>query len=229
MVKINQKLTKYNYGKMTDKKNEYIVIHYVGAVSTAKNNADYHYANMLDSSANYFVDESSIWQCVSDSDRAWHCGGGIQGTKGHTFYKKCTNYNSIGIEMCVKKKPDGTWYFEDETVKNTIDLCRLLMKKYGVPINCVIRHFDVTGKLCPAPYINDFSWENFKAMIEEDTMEKIYNTIDQCPEWSREAVKKAVELGWVKGDGEGLNLNDEKVWTIVVLTRALPDDGENRA
>ncbi len=123
-------------------------------------------------SATYFVDEKSIWQCVEDSNRAWHCGGGLQGSGGHAFHNICTNSNSIGIEMCCKKTAAGVWYFEEETVKNTADLTRYLMKKYNIPIDRVIRHYDVTGKICPEPYVRDeAAWRNFKNMVlsEEET------------------------------------------------------------
>ena len=167
MLAIQKKLTPYNFTAMSNKKNLYIVIHYVGAVSTAKNNADYYASQKLQASAHYFVDEISIWQSVDDKDRAWHCGGGLQGVYGHKFHGICTNSNSIGIEMCCKKDKDGNWYFEPETVKNTVDLVKMLMKKHNIPIDRVIRHFDVTGKNCPAPYVNEKNWKEFKNMITE--------------------------------------------------------------
>lgn len=165
MLPIQRKLTPYNYTPMAAKNYKYIVIHYVGAVSTAKNNVDYYASKKLQASAHYFVDETSIWQSVRDSDTAWHCGGGLQGSKGGTFYRKCTNANSIGIEMCCKRRADGTWYFEDTTVKNTIDLVKYLMEKHNIPIERVIRHYDVTGKNCPAPYVDEVAWGDFKKRI----------------------------------------------------------------
>lgn len=165
MVAIQKKLTPYNFTLMSNKKNLYIVIHYVGAVSTAKNNADYYAREKLEASAQYFVDEISIWQSVEDKNKAWHCGGDLQGVNGHKFHGICTNSNSIGIEMCCKKDKNGNWYFEPETVKNTVDLVKMLMKKYNIPIDRVIRHFDVTGKNCPAPYINEAEWKGFKDKI----------------------------------------------------------------
>lgn len=170
MIPINKKLTPYNYTAMNNKKNEFIVIHYCGAVGTAKNNADYFAREKLQASANYFVDEISIWQCVDDKNRAWHCGGGLQGTGGHSFYKICTNSNSIGIEMCCKKTSSGKWYFEEETVKNTVELVKYLMNIYGIPVNKIIRHYDVTGKICPAPYVDETAWNTFKNKLiyEED-------------------------------------------------------------
>ena len=160
MLPIQQKLTPYNFTRMINKTNMYIVIHFVGSVSSAKNNARYFYSNDLrgtpyEASAHYFVDETSIWQSVEDGNMAWHCGGGLQGDRGHTFYKKCTNLNSIGIEMCCKQTSSGRWYFQDSTVQNTVELVIYLMKKHNIPIENVIRHYDVTGKNCPAPYVDE--------------------------------------------------------------------------
>jgi N-acetylmuramoyl-L-alanine amidase CwlA len=167
MLTIQKKLTPYNYTALSGKKNEFIVVHYVGAVSTAKNNVDYYASQLLQASATYFVDQTSIWQSVEDYNRAWHCGGGLQGNGGHSFYQICANSNSIGIEMCVKKDANGVWYFEEETVTNTVDLIRYLMNKYGIPIDKVIRHYDVTGKICPEPYVrnNGAEWDKLKQRI----------------------------------------------------------------
>lgn len=169
-MNIQKKLTPFNYTAMKNKNIEYIVVHFVGAVSSAKNNADYLYSNSTSASAHYFVDEKEVWQCVLDKDKAWHCGGGLQGTGGHTYYQKCTNSNSIGIELCVKKDKGGKWYFEDRTIDNAIELVKSLMRKHNIPISKVIRHYDVTGKLCPEPLVDERKWQNFKARLEEEAM-----------------------------------------------------------
>ena len=170
MLNIQTKLTPYNFtNKNSLSRIKYIVIHYVGAVSTAYNNACYFANAYRGASAHYIVDEVSIWQCVSDDDASWHCGGGLQGSSYGSFYRKCTNSNSIGIEMCVKKDSLGRWYFEPKTIENTIDLVQHLMTKYGIPIGNVIRHADVTGKVCPEPYCystqHDNAWNEFKSKI----------------------------------------------------------------
>ncbi len=171
MITIQKKLTPYNFVKMENKENQYIVVHYVGAVSTAKNNAIYYFNNKLKASAHYFVDEQEIWQSVKDCDRAWHCGGGLQGKNGHTFFGKCNNSNSIGIEMCCKRTPEGKWYFEPETIKNTVALIKYLMQKYDISVENVIRHYDVTGKGCPQPYVDDALWNEFKEQLKEKDMD----------------------------------------------------------
>lgn len=170
MLNIQTKLTPYNF---TDKNSlsriKYIVVHYVGAVSSAYSNAVFFSQTYKGASAHYFVDETSIWQAVLDEDASWHCGGGLQGNQYHSHYQKCTNSNSIGIEMCVKKLGNGQWYFEPETVYNTIDLVQYLMAKYNVPAENVIRHADVNGKMCPEPYCystaHDKAWAEFKEKV----------------------------------------------------------------
>lgn len=211
MISIQKKITPYNRTKMTDKKNEYIVIHYVGAVSPAKNNAEYYAREKLKASASYFVDENSIWQCVEDSDAAWHCGDKLKNNGGGTFYGKCTNKNSIGIEMCCKRSSAGAWYFEPGTIKNTVELIRQLMKKHGIPIGKVIRHYDVTGKICPAPYINNSAWQAFKKLIEEGGKTMAEKFTDIKGHWAEKYINEIAEMGIVNGRPGGKFVPNDNV------------------
>ena len=160
-MQINKLLTKTNFREGNGKQNKYIVIHYVGATGGAEDNCRYFQSNYRGASAHYFVGhEGEIWQCVEDKDVAWHCGA--------TRYKHayCRNDNSIGIELCCRKKANGTWYFEEETVKAATELVKDLMKKYNIPAANVIRHYDVTGKVCPEPFVRDTAaWSTFKASL----------------------------------------------------------------
>ena len=168
---INKLLTPYNF---TDKNSEarikYIVIHYVGALGGAKANCQYYAGQYIGASAHFFVGfDGEIWQAVEIEDIAWHCGA--------SSYKHadCRNSNSIGIEMCVRKRntasmgaADKDWYFEDATVAAAAELTRYLMEKYNVPASHVIRHYDVTGKICPNPYVYNamaHTWDEFKQLI----------------------------------------------------------------
>ena len=242
-MEIKKKLTPFNYTAMANKKNNYIVVHFVGAVSTAKNNADYLYKNLTSASAHYFVDEKDIYQVVLDKDKAWHCGGGLQSNLGHTFYGKCTNSNSIGVELCCKLK-DGEWYFEEETIENAIELIRHLMDRHNIPIERVIRHFDVTGKLCPAPFIDEGKWTEFKNKIEEGTSmtleeqrkfnalvkqveeltlakEKVYHYTKELPDWARPTIQKLLDGGIYLGANDSdLNLPETLMRVLVISDRA---------
>ncbi len=106
---IIQYLTLINYTDANRKKGDikYIVIHYVGATGSALGNCSWFYNTYRGASAHYFVGfNGEIYQCVRDEDIGWQCGGNLQGSGGHTFFKICTNSNSIGIEMCVRNYGD---------------------------------------------------------------------------------------------------------------------------
>jgi len=175
-MQINKLLTKVNYDKYgSTSRIKFIVIHYVGADGGAKENCQYFRKEFRDASAHYFVGhKGEIWQCVQDRDIAWHCG-----RAGKVTDKKCNNQNSIGIEMCCFKE-NGVWKFYDETVEACIELTKMLMEKYDVPIENVIRHYDVTGKICPRPYVKNntkHTWSDFKAALvdkKEPEVKKIY-------------------------------------------------------
>lgn len=167
-MEIKDYLTTCNYwqgdGEGNAKENKYIVIHYVGAMSTAYDNARYFYNTYRGASANYFVDENDIYRVVKDEDSAWHCG-----TTGAYVHPYCRNTNSIGIEMCCFIN-NGVLDISDKVVERTIELTKELMSKYGIPADNVVRHYDVTGKNCPAPFVsNPARWNDFKAKIGDNT------------------------------------------------------------
>jgi len=161
---------------------KYIVIHYTANNGdTAKGNVDYYANSVVEASAHYYVDEyADVYQSVKEQDTAWAVGG--TNTYIHPY---CRNANSISIEMCSRNsnftpptKPssaiDTGWYIKPETVENAIRLTKELMKKYNIPIENVLRHYDVWGKICPAPFVNNpEQWLKFKhRLIEEDAMNK---------------------------------------------------------
>lgn len=80
-----------------------------------------------------------------------------QGNRGAAYFGKCTNSNSIGIELCCYKK-NGKVVPTPTAIKTAAPLVKYLMKKYKVPASHVIRHFDVNGKICPNGYISASSW-----------------------------------------------------------------------
>ena len=131
-----------NYGGLRTQKIKYIVVHYTaGDGDTARDNGLYFQRNgNLGASAHWFVDEKNAVLSVPEESVAWHCGGSAYA------HPECRNGNSIGVEICSDKDADGLYYFTDDTLETAAELIRELMKKYGVPIERVIRHYDVTGK-----------------------------------------------------------------------------------
>ena len=203
----------------------YIVMHYTANNGdTARNNCDYyHRVGGLQASAHYFVDEHGAMQSVREGDTAWHCGARAY------WHPECRNANSIGIEMCSRKRADGSYYIKPETVANAAALAREIMQRYGIDTDHVLRHYDVTGKRCPMPWADDpAQWTAFKEMLtskkpneEEDENMVKYKTIDDVPEWYRSEVQELMDAGALKGTGNGgaLDISEDVVRGAIIGMR----------
>lgn len=237
---------KSNYGsKRALSSIKYIVIHYTANDGDSdEGNSNYFANNIVKASAHYFVDGDSITQSVPDDYVAWAVGGSkyndCNKTGGGKFYGQCTNTNSISIELCDEIK-NGVSDFSPATIENAVEYTKLLMKKYNVDINRVIRHFDVTGKPCPKPYVDNARWKEFKNMITgsgdltmtqyeelkakieqlENSKEKVYHYTMEIPEWGRPTIQKLLDKGLYKGTSESdLNLPENLLRTLVINDRA---------
>ena len=168
MVSITKNLTTVNR-RVGGNKKKYIVIHYTGNLTdTSAANCNYFKSVNRGASAHYFVDKTSIYQCVEDNDVAWAVG--VNYGKNNLF-SVVKNNNSISIEMC----SDGG-KIADGTYKNTVELTRYLMNKYGIPSANVVRHWDVCSKACPgwngwgANGCDASIWNQFKRDIMNGTV-----------------------------------------------------------
>ena len=201
-----------NYGGLRTQKIKYIVVHYTaGDGDTARDNGLYFQRNgNLGASAHWFVDEKNAVLSVPEEFVAWHCGGAAYA------HPECRNGNSIGVEICSDKDADGLYYFTDDTLETAAELIRELMKKHDVPIKNVIRHYDVTGKICPAPFVGagKDAWDEFKGGLI------VYRKFENVPEWARPTVQKVMDKGALQGDDKGdLNLSYDLTRTLVILDR----------
>lgn len=139
---------------------KYIVIHYTGnKKDTAKANADYFAtSNTRQAGAHYFVDKKGeIWCSVPISLTAWSVGGLYSQSGGAgSYYQKCTNTNSVSIELC--DCTDNVNWTQMLSVRKLIqyiqEICPNAKK--------IIRHWDVNGKSCPAPMTgkNNLKWKH---------------------------------------------------------------------
>ena len=202
---------------------QYIVMHYTANNGdTARNNCDYyHRVGGLQASAHYFVDEHGAMQSVREGDTAWHCGARAY------WHPECRNDNSIGIEMCSRKRSDGSYYIKPETVANAAALAREIMQRYGIDTDHVLRHYDVTGKRCPMPFVDDpAQWTAFKDMLtpkntttgEEDDNMVRYSKIEDVPGWARGTIKEMMDAGLISGTGGGrLDLSDDMLRMLYIM------------
>lgn len=178
---------------------DWIVVHYTSNLGdTAKNNVDYFNREALKdpASAHYFVDETDVWNSVPIYRIAYHCGA-------KTYkHPRCRNTNSIGVEICMLDKHA---VIRMDAIRHAAELVRWLMAKYSIDRDHVIRHYDVTGKYCPGPMVDDPAlWEQFLDMIaERDEEMKTYQYVKDMPEWAQAAVTKAIQKGIVAMDETG--------------------------
>lgn len=136
---------------LTDIKN--IVIHYVGNPNTtAQNNRDYFDKSDTTVSSHFVVGlDGEIIQCVP-------------------LYEKSAasndrNKDTISIEVC---HPDDTGKYSDKTYESVIKLAAFLCNNFSLDEQDIIRHYDITGKICPKYYVeNEDAWETLKEDVKE--------------------------------------------------------------
>lgn len=221
----------YNQTPRATSSIKYIVLHYTansGTTASAKGNANYFHTTDRKASAHYVCDEKDvIYQCVPDTNAAYSVGDTQKYTNGGAQLKgKCTNSNSISIEMVSHTDSKGNYYIPEATINHAIELTRALMLKYHISSSNVVRHYSVTGKLCPRPMCYDAAgnakWEEFKSRLasanqapqeEEEVTQAQFNEMmnnylsdlskKEGASWSEEARQWAVKEGIVTGDGQG--------------------------
>ena len=163
--------TKYaksiSYGNKRPLSNiKYIVIHYTGNKGdTAQNNLDYFAnGNTRQAGAHFFVDKKgNVGKSIPMNRTAWAVGGDHRsGRKGEAaYFGKCTNANSVSIELC-----DMCLKTNWEQMYATRKLVKYIQSKCP-NAKTIIRHWDVNGKNCPAPFTGSGNekWTEFKRFI----------------------------------------------------------------
>ena len=83
------------------------------------------------------------------------------------------NKDTISIECC---HPDKSGRFTEKTYEALVDLCAWLCDKYEIQKDKIIRHYDVTGKMCPLFYVeNEDKWTELKDSIWNSLKENAYH------------------------------------------------------
>ena len=54
----------------------------------------------------------------------------------------------------------------------------------------------------------------------EEEADMRYNTVDDCPAWAQETIRKLMRKGYLSGDGQGLDLSHDMVRLLVIHDRA---------
>lgn len=133
-----------------------VVIHYVANPGTSAMDNRNYFQGLKDSgatyaSANFIVGlEGEIVQCIPQDEMA--------------YCSNERNEDTISIECC---HPDETGEFNDNTYQSLVQLTAWLCGRYNLKQDQVIRHFDVTGKICPKYFVeNEGAWRQFHLDVE---------------------------------------------------------------
>ena len=154
---------KYCITKTPNRTIKYIAIHYTAGGSSAPGRAKTmknSWEKSRRASADFGVDDRDMVQFNPDlkNYRCWSVGDKKNVySGGGQLYKIATNSNTISIEICSNLKSGansskvnhGGWYFTEEALNNAVKLTKILMKKFNIPIERVVRHYDISGKVCP--------------------------------------------------------------------------------
>lgn len=141
-----------------------IVVHWVANPGATPDRIRAYFASTRRyASCHYVIGvDGDVLRIVPDDEVAWHAGpsdltrdGAMQVLGG------LPNWRTLGIEVC---HPDWTGRFTDRSMEALISLCAWITDKASLRIpNALLRHYDCTGKTCPAYYVeHPEAWTRFQ-------------------------------------------------------------------
>ena len=141
---------------------EYVAIHYLGVDGE---NPDLYGGGY---GGHFFIYlDGRCSQAAKVTDKLWHVGASSGFRYIHPYAR---NSNTIGIE-CATYSIGDRWFFTEKTQEACAQLAAWIMSEYGIPMDHLLRHGDITTKHCPSPYIDNpgdgpnWTWEEFKARV----------------------------------------------------------------
>ena len=143
-------------GTQSDKINN-IVIHYTANPGTSAEQNRNYFENLKDvkktkASSHFIVGiEGEIIQCVPTWETAY--------ASNHR------NHDTVSIETC-HLQSDGK--YTEETYQSLVQLTAWLCEKFDLTEEDIIRHYDITGKICPKYFVEDEgAWKQFKLDVRK--------------------------------------------------------------
>ena len=165
---------------------EWIVVHYTGMIATQgdPDTASWAIARSKRAASTHYLvgdrgDRADIVQLLPVKYAAYHVGAKDDGK-----LIPCYNGNSIGVDLCECKLDCSSgsvscndWYFTPQTFANGAHLIAYLAQEYNIPTDHIVRHYDVTHKRCPRPFVgtdinaytgqtHESAWREFVRMID---------------------------------------------------------------
>lgn len=161
--------------KASNRKIKYLAIHYTAGGSSAPGTARgiKKVFEKRQASADFAVDDKEMVQFNPDLKNYYCWSVGDKKQPAATILDG-KNTNTISIEICstLKKGADASkpnhdgWYYTDAALDNAVKLTKILMKKFNIPVERVVRHYDISGKLCPGI----IGWNNGKVYTQQGVL-----------------------------------------------------------
>lgn len=120
-------------------------------------------------SAHLFVDTKEAICIIPLDEVAYHANDQYEKVKGVPYrgvpeLLPNANYLSISVEMCVEK--DGS--IADATIERAAKIIAVLCKSHKLTENDIVRHYDITHKPCPEPFVDHPTrFEEFKQRVHQ--------------------------------------------------------------
>ena len=190
-----------------------IVIHWIGnAGTTAENNAKYFdglkvgkrnsTGKYIYASSHYIIgNDGVVVRCVPESEVAYHASD--------------ANSYSIGVEIC---HPDWSGKPTEKAYDSLVNLLVELCRRYKLePTQAIIRHYDVTGKICPNYYVENVS--AFKKLKEEvkDKAKDDKELVEAVKVLQKKGIISSPDV-WIKG-----NYTKDNVRSLVIKVGSYVD------
>lgn len=160
-LKINYQPLPSKCSKKAARSIKYLAIHYTAGASSKPGSAlaVRRVFQSRQASADFAVDDAEIVQINPDPRNyyCWAVGDTKSKSSGGATVTDGLNSNTISIEICCNLRKGASaahgnhdgWTFTEATLNNSVKLARYLMKEYNIPIGRVVRHYDISGKVCP--------------------------------------------------------------------------------
>ena len=134
-----------------------VVVHYVGNPGTSAENNRGYFAGLALSGETYASShfivglDGEVIQCVPLTEIA--------------YCSNDRNADTVSVEVC---HPDENGEFAPETMEALKDLVAWLCAAFDLTEQDVIRHYDVSGKICPKYYVeHPEAWDAFRSELAE--------------------------------------------------------------
>lgn len=149
---------------------KYLAIHFLGVNGENPDLYDGCYGGHF-----YVSKAGQCYQAADVGDRLWHVGA----SSGFVYlHPDARNTNTIGIECATytasgRNNDSEPWYYTEASQISLAQLAAGILLVYGIPIENMLMHGQITSKCCPAPYKRwggrkpNWTWGEFRAKVAE--------------------------------------------------------------